>query len=504
MDSSFNRPDLFETVFYHASIGMALVSLEGKWLKVNQAVCNITGYSEKELLKIDFQSITHPDDLEDDLNHAKELLQGKCDSYQIDKRYFHKSGKIIWITLNGSIIRNPDDGSPKFFIAQIQDISQRKLLEIENKKLLERLNFALRASEKGVWDWHIKENHLILDDQMYKLYGVKAANFQGTVEAWSTCILQDDKERTQKEIELALEGKKRFDTEFRVLHPNGEIRHIRGIADVINDEEGNPARMLGINWDVTEERSLQKKIEEQQGKLVSSSRLASLGEIAGGIAHEINNPLAIIQANAIYGKRLLEKGHSHPEEFAKNFQVTIETVSRIADTIKGLRHFARDASEDPLHEASIEEIIESTLKLCSQTAYNKHIDIQIIPFNTDIRVNCRKHQIIQALYNILSNAFYAVRNCPKKWVRILVSDDNNNEVTIKVIDSGEGVINEIQDKIMDPFFTTKPVGIGSGLGLSIAVGVLHSHGGSLKFEPNSEYTTFTLTLPQVLNKQKSA
>lgn len=118
----------FRLAFNFAAIGMALVSLEGKWIKVNKSICDLVGYSEEELLNTDFQKITHPEDLESDLNFAKQLLDGEIPSYQMEKRYFHKNGNIIWVLLSISLVRDTN-GSPLYYIAQIQDINRQKQAE---------------------------------------------------------------------------------------------------------------------------------------------------------------------------------------------------------------------------------------------------------------------------------------------------------------------------------------------------------------------------------------
>ena len=139
-------PDsLFQNAFEFAAIGMALVSPEGKWLRVNRAICEITGYSEAEMLERTFQDITHPDDLEADLKNVRTMLAGEIKTYQMEKRYFHKNGSVVWILLSVSLVRTKS-GEPLFFIGQIQDITRQKASEeklakaaAEIKRLQERL-----------------------------------------------------------------------------------------------------------------------------------------------------------------------------------------------------------------------------------------------------------------------------------------------------------------------------------------------------------------------------
>lgn len=123
--SPLSGDSLFQNAFEHAPIGMALVAPDGKWLRVNRSICEITGYSESELLERSFQDITHPDDLALDLANVDKMLANEIDNYQMEKRYYHKSGTIVWVLLSVSLVRD-EKGQPRFFIGQIQDITNRK------------------------------------------------------------------------------------------------------------------------------------------------------------------------------------------------------------------------------------------------------------------------------------------------------------------------------------------------------------------------------------------
>jgi PAS domain S-box-containing protein len=136
---------LFQNAFEHAAIGMALVAPDGKWLRVNRSVCEITGYSEAELLQRSFQDITHPDDLDLDLANVGKMLASEIDSYQMEKRYFHKNGAIVWALLSVSLVRD-NDGKPRFFISQIQDITSRK----ESERQLGEASAEIAKLRKGL------------------------------------------------------------------------------------------------------------------------------------------------------------------------------------------------------------------------------------------------------------------------------------------------------------------------------------------------------------------
>ena len=136
---------LFQSAFEYAAIGMALVSPEGKWLHVNRSVCDITGYTESELLKRSFQDITHADDLDRDLANLKKMLAGEINTYQMEKRYIHKNRSIVWVLLSVSLVRNKS-AQPLFFISQIQDITRQKSSEqqlVEAAAMIKRLQEGL-------------------------------------------------------------------------------------------------------------------------------------------------------------------------------------------------------------------------------------------------------------------------------------------------------------------------------------------------------------------------
>ena len=139
---------LFSNAFQHAAIGMALVGRDGRWLEVNRSLCELVGYSEAELLTRSFQEITHPEDLETDLNYVAAMLLGTIDEYQMEKRYFRKNGDIVWVLLSVSLCRTAE-GEPDFFISQIQDITRRKSAEAALKKSLAEKEALLRELEQS-------------------------------------------------------------------------------------------------------------------------------------------------------------------------------------------------------------------------------------------------------------------------------------------------------------------------------------------------------------------
>lgn len=241
------------------------------------------------------------------------------------------------------------------------------------------------------------------------------------------------------------------------------------------------------------------RIHLDQSRLIDAAKFASLGEMAAGIAHEINNPLAIIIGKADHCVRLLNSSTPPDQQtIVRELTVINSTGQRIATIVKGLRTFSRDAKGDPKVATTVRSVIDDALGICQERLRSSGINVEkSFDGNPDIQLLCRQTQIVQVLVNLLSNAFDAVVDQPNPWIKITVTCDVMTFVNIAVTDSGPGIAPEIAKKVMEPFFTTKEVGRGTGLGLSLSRGIAEDHGGSLTYDQNSPNTSFKLRLPCV-------
>lgn len=233
-------------------------------------------------------------------------------------------------------------------------------------------------------------------------------------------------------------------------------------------------------------------LEDQRKHAIQSAKLTSLGEMASGIAHEINNPLTIISAIATTMRRPLGKNEAD-DKLNSAIERILTTVDRIAKIIKGLRLFAKDSSNEPFVVTSIQQIIDTTLDLCYERLRINKIELQILPFN-DQKIRCREEQIVQVLMNLLNNSVDALEHCSDKWIKIKITNFDN-KTSIAVADSGKKIPEEVISKIMQPFFTTKEIGKGTGLGLSVSKGIIESHNGNFYLETKATHTTFIIELP---------
>lgn len=238
-----------------------------------------------------------------------------------------------------------------------------------------------------------------------------------------------------------------------------------------------------------------KKIDEQRVSMIESSRLASLGEMSAGVAHEINNPLAIIYGKVLILKRKMKSSPEY-ESLSGEFERIEAMVQRISKIIDGLRAFSRDGSSDDKIEFDLCKVLSDVGDLCKERLSRYGVSLQIECPVEVIRLQGREVQISQVLINLVNNAADAISTHAEKWVKIK-AEVNAQNVFISVSDSGPGIPPEVRAKMMQPFFTTKEIGKGTGLGLSISLGIINDHGGVLAYDDKAPTTTFTITLPLV-------
>lgn len=227
--------------------------------------------------------------------------------------------------------------------------------------------------------------------------------------------------------------------------------------------------------------------------MIHSSKMAALGEMAAGMAHEINNPLAIIVSRVTVLEKMIRDKTIVPEKSVEQLIKIRETSNRIARIIHTLQALARDSQSDPIDVVPLNGIISDTVELCNERFEHRHIDLQVLPFDS-VTVRARPGQIVQVLLNLLNNSFDAVELQREKWVRVEVEVTEKEKIKISIIDSGPQMANSVAEKLMQPFFTTKETGKGAGLGLTISKQNAESNGGSLSFDRTYPNTRFVLEL----------
>lgn len=286
-------------------------------------------------------------------------------------------------------------------------------------------------------------------------------------------------------------GGNEFNYRYRIKIGSTEKYLSSTIVDMRSDK-GILIGYLGTVQDVTD-------LHLNQLALATASRLSSLGQMAGGIAHEINTPLSVISVNAELLKSQVKANNQDPQKLLGGLEKIQGTVHRIARIIKGLRSLSRDSGEGPMIEFPVAKIIEDTVDLCEKRFTHHGVLLNLPDLNRpDLLVQGYPDQGVQVLLNLLNNAFDAVADQKGGWVKIFFEETSQEDLRILVQDSGLGIPEEVVEHLFNPFFTTKEVGKGTGLGLSISRALMEKMGGKLYLDSSRDHTTFVIQFKRAL------
>ncbi len=600
----------FTSAFEFAAVGMSVNAPDGRFIEVNRALCELTGYSESKLLASSYEDITHPDDLDWNREYVRQMLTGKIQTYQIEKRYIHQNGSTVWVLLSISLVRD-DQNEPLYFITQMQDVTR-------SQESAQRLQLACESAMIGMWDYNVSDNKLIWDEQMHLLYGTTPASCEGTVHDWERAVHPDDFAFASGKVADAIAGQSEFHTEFRIVRPDGDIRYLEAHAVTLPGPDGTTQNMIGVNWDVTATREAEARLVEQaslldlatdaitvcdlernvtywshgaadifganaesakgqsmatlmgiepeelepaveatiefgqwtgefsatrsdgadiiiftrltqlrdadaqpvrilaistditdkkhlEAQFLHAQRLDSLGVLAGGIAHDLNNILLPI----LVATELMEK-----EQFsarARKLTTVIRTnTERGKEIVQKVLTYSGDRPSKRI-SLSPNEALDDVLLLLRETFPSTiRIDTEIGPDLPAIIFD--PSQFHQIMLNLCINARDAMPEggtlfvgastvyLDASYCKTEKRADPGQYLILEVRDTGVGISAAVRDKIFDPFFTTKDVGQGTGLGLSTCIGIARNRGGFINVysEPDAG-STFKVFLPITLD-----
>lgn len=233
-------------------------------------------------------------------------------------------------------------------------------------------------------------------------------------------------------------------------------------------------------------------------KMIGSSKFSELGMMSAGIAHEINNPLAVIQARTTQLLRIYRDPNKQ-KELADGLQQILYTSERINRTVQGVREFVHQDDNAPMAEIALKNLFDDVLAFCGQRMKNHGVNLRMYGLD-NFSVLGNKIQLEQIVLNLLNNSFDAIEFLSDKWIEVSVKGDRDR-IQLMFKDSGNGIPPEIANRMMEPFFSTKDIGKGTGLGLALAKGIAEKHGGTLNYVSGGSHTTFMLELPRNLHQE---
>ncbi len=428
--------------------------------------------------------LIHPDDvpgMEASVQESARTLK----EWNYEWRIILGDGRIKWLHGRGVPVKEKD-GSITWDSLILDNTNQRELLN-RVTAVNEKLRLAYEVASMGLWEWDPQTGKLHWDEGMLQLYGISRNEFSEYYTDWVRRIHPEDRAGAEESVARAMDGMQNYDHDFRVILPDGEIRHVRGAARVLKDEQGN-LRLLGFNMDITERKSMEERA--LQASAAKSIFLANM-------SHEIRTPL-----NSIIGfTRLLLDSElsSEQREFMRNIHVSARTLNELVSDILDFSRIEAGKLELEYVPSSILDIVESSYVLASYGARNKNLKVEFsVPSELPELVYTDPLRLKQALMNLLYNSikFTTVGhvelsvNCSERIGQAHKAKDGTKEkthrITFNVKDTGIGIVQEKQERLFDAFIQgdstmTRNYG-GTGLGLSIVKGIIEGMGGKLGFQ----------------------
>ena len=341
---------------------------------------------------------------------------------------------------------------------------------------------------KGFKDWSVE----FTDNKVEALTGYSCEEFNLKKLKWSDIILKEDIEAAKESFIMALKNRDSFARDYRVRTKSGEILWVQDRGQITYDKKGDIKYTIGTFFDISDRKNVEEALTKRTEELIQARKLASLGILTAGVAHELNNPLNNISTSI---QIVLEELEEDNIEFKRNRLLEVEKqVERARDIVRALLEFSREKSLS-FKRVQFKNLVENAIVFIKgQLPSGISINMEV---PEDIEVNLDPKRIRQVLINLISNSLQAMTKggvlTIKAWESI---EDDAKMLYLQVQDTGHGISKQDVSKIFDPFFTKRDVGKGSGLGLSISHSIIEQHGGSIEVESVPEKgSKFTVILP---------
>jgi PAS domain S-box-containing protein len=461
----------------------------------NQHYLDYVGLSAEEAKDWGWTAAVHPDDL-NGLAGAWQSIMATGKHGEAEARLRRFDGEYRWFLFRANPLRDDSGNIVKWFGINT-DIEDRKRTEEKLRRSEAYLAEAQRITHTGSWAWNVRTDALFWSQEIFRIYDYDP-EMTPTWEVLLKKVHPGDRPEVERRREMEATQKEWVDSEieFRIVLPDGTIKHLHSIAHPVMDGSGEIIEVVGTVRDVTERKHAEEereRLRQLEANLAHTNRVTMLGGLASSLAHELNQPItaAITSANAC----LRWLGHNPPDlERARSAATRIENDgTRAAEIIHRLRAFYKTGAPPKLELVDVNQVAGEMLALLRNEADRRSISLRTELALQLPQIMADRVQLQQVLMNLLLNGIEAITDGPGE-VTIRSHSTEQGLLLISVTDTGVGLPGENPDRLFSAFYTTKPQ--GTGMGLAISRSIIEAHGGRLWATVNGERgATFHFTLP---------
>ncbi len=381
----------------------------------------------------------------------------------------------------------------RLYAELVDENNQRRKIEKQLRASQTSLMLGEKISHTGTWHWHVEPDIQYISDEYKRIMGLPDTQITTSMAEFQRRVHPDDILSLRELIETSVEKGVVMQAEFRIIRDDGECRYIKGIGEP-NDNWPEVAEYFGTLTDITAQRQSEDAVRIAQADLARVARATTVGQLTSSIAHEINQPLMSIVANAGAGLRWLKREPPQLENVSQSMEEIIREGRRAGDIIRGLQALTRNQAAE-FAPARLHPIARDILNLSRLELERRFVSLELNLAAESDEIFCESVQIQQVLLNLVINAIEAMTdNAGMSILRISSSQPADNLIRMEVADNGTGLSDEMIGKVFDSFYTTKAEGMG--MGLTISNEIIKRHGGELRAENRPEGgCVFWFTLP---------
>jgi len=395
-----------------------------------------------------------------------------------------------------------DQGVPRYgargdfrgYIGVCVDITDLLKQEKALHEIEERVALAAEAAQLGAWELNVATNQVWVSEKIREIFQLDSGG-EITYEQFQERVHPDDRAAREATMQKAVQEKSSYETEFRIVLPNGNIRWITGRARWVDDADGKPCRLLGVSMDATRRKEAEEEARRHHEQINRFSRASLLGEMTAALAHELNQPLSAIVSNAHAGMRFIDSAKGNPQ-MLREILADVEADGRRADNIlRNVRSTIKRGST-VRNRIELNDVVTKVKHIVQSEAAARSCEVSTSLADDLPPVEGNLTQIQQVLINLVGNAFDAMNDTPvsNRKVELTTEHNGNDTVRVAVRDHGSGIPSGSREQIFQQFFTTKKEGLG--MGLAIARSIIEAHGGDIAAENmNGDGARFSFTLP---------